>query len=135
MAVPGSYKRLIDALPVFEQALCRTRPDLDWVPTATWHESGPAARRAIRVCCQCPHVAPCAAYAIANPFLVGIWGGLTTAQRHALAGRPAEQVQATRDASLPVPDRECAVCGRTYATPDLVARHQRRRHPDFQAPA
>lgn len=40
--------------------------------------------QAISVCRRCPHVIECAEYGVSNE-VVGIWGGLTTAQRIDLA--------------------------------------------------
>lgn len=78
----GVLARLVDPLPFFPRAVCVTRPELSWLPD---EEDGPQGRAAATACCGCPHVAPCAAWAIAHPDVPGIWGGLTTGQRHALA--------------------------------------------------
>lgn len=122
VGVPGGYKRVLDELPVFPDALCRTRPDLPWVPDDRGRESGPLTREALNLCCTCTHVAPCAAYAIAHPYLVGIWGGLTTDQRHALADRPAAEPPA------PPEHHECRVCGRVFGRLHGLRMHHAHRH-------
>lgn len=40
-----------------------------------------AVEPALRACQYCPVRAPCADYALANPGLHGVWGGLTQAER------------------------------------------------------
>lgn len=74
-------ERLLEPLPNFPQAACLQRPDLGG---DSEQDSGPTVRAAVAVCCRCPHVAACAAFAVATPHLRGIWGGLTLGQRQAM---------------------------------------------------
>lgn len=78
----GPGKRPAEAvttfLPSFPEAACKDRPDLPWTSD---EQHGPRVREMARVCSRCRHVAPCAAFAIAHPDLVGVWGGLTADER------------------------------------------------------
>lgn len=38
-------------------------------------------RSAVEVCKTCPFIDPCAAYAFERPWIYGVWGGTTKAQR------------------------------------------------------
>ena len=62
-----------------EQAECKDdpTPDLWFVPPDDRH--GIAAAKAI--CRRCPVTAECLAEAMANPSIVGVWGGTTENQR------------------------------------------------------
>ena len=62
-----------------EQAACKDdpTPDLWFVPPGDRH--GIAAAKAI--CRRCPVAAECLAEAMANPSIVGVWGGTTENQR------------------------------------------------------
>ena len=62
-----------------EQAECKDDPipDLWFVPPGDRH--GIAAAKAI--CHRCPVAAECLAEAMANPSIVGVWGGTTENQR------------------------------------------------------
>ena len=67
--------------PSFPQAACKDRTDLDWLPRDEYTRR---AKQAAAVCCRCPHMQACAMYALAHK-LPGIWGGLRTDQRQAMA--------------------------------------------------
>lgn len=62
-----------------DQALCRDHdtPDL-WHPTST---SADAAAEARTICGRCPVKGECLTFALADPRLTGVWGGLTDNQR------------------------------------------------------
>ncbi len=62
-----------------EQAACKDdpTPDLWFVPPGDRH--GIAAAKAI--CHRCPVAAECLAEALADPHIVGVWGGLDEQQR------------------------------------------------------
>ena len=64
--------------PHLPGALCaQSDPDL-WHPA----ENALAAHQIAKdICRQCPELSPCAAYAIADPSLRGIWGGMGTKER------------------------------------------------------
>lgn len=103
---PGRFQaKLLRAafaeLPSLPQAACRDRPDLTWYPK---DEDGPQARAAVNVCCGCPHVAACAAWAIANPSVEGVWGGLTTSQRRTLHDARRPDLVGERWAPMPLPE-------------------------------
>jgi WhiB family redox-sensing transcriptional regulator len=58
---------------------CATAPDPD-----AWHpdrETAKAADRVRPVCAACPVAEACLDYAVARPWLTGIWAGTTTHQR------------------------------------------------------
>lgn len=76
-----ALRRFTRPLPAFPRAVCVARTDLTWLPD---DETSRDAKAAATACCGCPHVAACAAWAIATPTVVGIWGGLTSEQRAAL---------------------------------------------------
>lgn len=69
-----------DTLAWHDHAHC-----LDADPDAFFPEHGPDMRANIaaakRICQDCPVRSDCLAYALANPDVVGIWGGLTDAER------------------------------------------------------
>lgn len=52
-----------------------------------WHDPA-QERRAIAVCRQCPAQTQCALYALADPSLGGVWGGLTEADRRSWRRKP-----------------------------------------------
>lgn len=70
-----------------ESAACREAdPELFFPATATSRNKQSAAYRlhvveAQDVCCVCPVQAECLEFALANPSIVGIWGGTTEADR------------------------------------------------------
>lgn len=70
---------------------CRIDPDSFFVPD---HQAGPAKA----LCAPCTYREPCAAYAVADPALQGVWGGLTQRERRALRRATAAQA-ATVDAA------------------------------------
>jgi hypothetical protein len=75
----------LDLIPKFENpALCATQghPD-DWHPPSGG--AGVAiAERAKTVCRQCPSLKECRDYALANPEVKGVWGGLSGHERKAM---------------------------------------------------
>jgi len=64
-------------------ALCREYPNLDFVPG----RQGGGTTKLLQVCGRCTVRTECLAYALADPTLVGIWGGTNTAARKADAPR------------------------------------------------
>ncbi|WP_284713561.1 WhiB family transcriptional regulator [Streptomyces sp. G3] len=56
---------------------CRVDPDAFFV-------ADERAGRAKALCAPCAYRGPCAEYAIGDPTLQGVWGGLTTRDRRAL---------------------------------------------------
>ncbi len=60
---------------------CREpHPEANWFPNRGG-DAGPKSEAARAVCTGCPAREPCLAYALANPELVGIWGGTTNRER------------------------------------------------------
>ena len=57
-----------------------TIPDA-WHPD-TSEPTGPEARHALKICAGCPVRTECRDYALARPWLTGIWGATTHQQRH-----------------------------------------------------
>ncbi|SIJ20807.1 transcription factor WhiB [Mycobacteroides abscessus subsp. abscessus] len=58
------------------EGICRQRPDVEWFP-----ENFAQGLAAKRVCLQCPVMAKCRDYALANADVSGIWGGTTDSER------------------------------------------------------
>ena len=64
----------------FADAACREHPQLEFVPE---REGSTEAKAAKAVCQACLVRAECLSMAMRDGSLVGVWGGLTTAQRRA----------------------------------------------------
>ena len=77
-----------------EQAECKDdpTPDLWFVPPGDRH--GIAAAKAI--CRRCPVAAECLAEAMADPSIVGVWGGTTENQRAKIRARAPRQPKGIR---------------------------------------
>lgn len=76
---PGDLLADLDPGPDWMlQGACRDQDPELFFPVSVKLE---AAAEAIRVCASCPVWRQCRAYALANPLLVGVWGGLTEGQR------------------------------------------------------
>lgn len=73
-----------------DQAACRPELWADRKPP-NFFASGGAVRHAKAVCNDCPVVEQCLADAIANPWLLGIWGGTSESQRLAIRRRRARE--------------------------------------------
>jgi len=71
---------LLDDQPWRAEAACRDYPT-DLFFATTGHASIAAARDARAVCRRCPVREECLAYAMSDPDIYGIWGGLTRLQR------------------------------------------------------
>lgn len=68
--------------PNFPDAECKNRPGLPWVPPDPEDAvPGYAMAEMRRVCDTCVHLLECQTFAIMNPSLVGVWGGLSTMDR------------------------------------------------------
>jgi WhiB family redox-sensing transcriptional regulator len=76
------------ALPWADEAVCATTdPELffpDKGTTGYVTVDGTREHHAKRICRRCPALEPCREYAMANPELLGIWGGLTAEERRLL---------------------------------------------------
>jgi WhiB family redox-sensing transcriptional regulator len=59
-------------------AACREHPEVRWVGS---DNSGPNVRTAKAICSTCLVQAECLAVAMADPTLLGVWGGTTTRER------------------------------------------------------
>jgi WhiB family redox-sensing transcriptional regulator len=71
LGVPGFAVEVREPLP------CRVDPDAFFVADA---QAGPAKA----LCGPCAYREPCAAYALADSSLLGVWGGLTARERRAV---------------------------------------------------
>ena len=78
----------IDPLPIefrradwMSDAACRDTDPNDWV---TEHSTGMSKQR--EMCAECPVRQECLDYAMAEPTLKGMWGGLTATERTAIRG-------------------------------------------------
>jgi WhiB family redox-sensing transcriptional regulator len=77
-------------------ALCKEYPHLTFVGI----ERGDTrmAAECMQVCGRCAVLIPCREYAIADPDLIGVWGGTTTAARRAIRANRKTQRKDTSDA-------------------------------------
>ncbi len=60
----------------FADAACKEHPELSWHP-----ELGESTAPAKRICSGCLVRAECFDYALADPALAGVWGGLSARER------------------------------------------------------
>ena len=92
---------LIDPPAWHADAGCREHPELSWVDPG---DAGPRVRAAKAVCATCLVRAECLVTALADPNLVGIWGGATTKERQTLRRHtpegPWQRVQLVTTASV-----------------------------------
>jgi len=67
-------------MSLFSHPAC-AEPDVD--PAWFFPEKGhpKALQPARQICARCPHLYPCQEYALAIPWLHGIWGGLSELDR------------------------------------------------------
>ncbi len=68
--------------PWMADGACLEHPELDFVPPSPRNEE--RATDAQAICGDCLVRRHCLAYALADPLLLGIWGGTTTAERRAI---------------------------------------------------
>lgn len=66
---------------------CREHPEVQFIPLSPRTEEHADEARAI--CRRCLCRAECRAYALADPDLLGIWGGTTTVERRVMRRRLA----------------------------------------------
>ncbi len=85
--------------PWMADALCIEYPDVDFVPATPAAEANADDARGI--CSRCLCRGECRAYAMADPELSGVWGGLTTAQRRTARAALADALDAPKPASVP----------------------------------
>jgi WhiB family transcriptional regulator, redox-sensing transcriptional regulator len=67
--------------PWMEAAACRGRSDLFFFTKGG--EAAAKATQAKAICATCIVLKPCRAYALAHPWLHGIWGGMSVNDRQA----------------------------------------------------
>ncbi|PSK80458.1 transcription factor WhiB [Murinocardiopsis flavida] len=80
---------------VTENGLCRRMADPDaWHPVREYRQD-PTTTAALETCRACPVAAACLDYALARPWISGIWGATTTRQRRTMRAAAA----ALRDAA------------------------------------
>lgn len=69
-------------IPIFENPACRGMPTEWWFPEK--NQTGPKlanTRKAIRICMSCSEQRKCADFALDNPSIHGIWGGISAKSR------------------------------------------------------
>lgn len=76
-------------LPELPGAACRGMPVELFLGGDGTRQSMPFTERrrvekARNVCWDCPERQPCREYAIANPMMLGVWGGTTAKEREAM---------------------------------------------------
>jgi hypothetical protein len=79
-----------------QQAACAGSPTPD-----AWHDVKPrAVEWAVSVCRSCPVTPECLQFALSDPHLEGVWGGLTVDERAKVArrNRRSERLAAERKA-------------------------------------
>lgn len=73
-------------MPDLTEGLCVGSKEADnW--HADQHREADQRRKARSMCHQCPVMAQCRSYALANPALSGTWGGLTEQERTRIRNR------------------------------------------------
>ena len=80
----------VRALPWADRALCaETDPELFFGDTPHTYTTvnGDRTMTAKAICRRCPVIVACREYAMADPHLEGIWGGMTDRERAALRAR------------------------------------------------
>lgn len=88
----GALAAGIEAEPIFD-AYRASRPG--WFDDAACRGAGPGpwfsmnVGRARRICWECPVRLECLSYALADPELLGLWGGLTAPERARVRRRRA----------------------------------------------
>ena len=70
-----------------EDAACIEHPEVEFIPPARSSEDH--ARAAKAICSRCLCRDECLAYALADPTLLGVWGGTSTAERREMRRRRA----------------------------------------------
>jgi WhiB family redox-sensing transcriptional regulator len=83
-----------------EHGVCKGRSP-EWVNAVFFPNRGDVSRHqtAMDLCASCPVVDPCRMYAIANPKVKGIWGGLSEQQRRDIRSRNRKAREAARRAT------------------------------------
>jgi WhiB family redox-sensing transcriptional regulator len=74
-------------LEVVARGACRDYPTKMFFPIG----GSDSGNRAIAVCQRCPVMAQCREYAVPQPMVLGIWGGLTANDRKRLRQHAAER--------------------------------------------
>ncbi|MDX2356998.1 WhiB family transcriptional regulator [Dietzia sp. PP-33] len=85
---PTATTRIDERWAWADHSMCRDVPDLFYNaeedPKSLRRRKESAAKK---LCAQCPVIEACRAHAMAHRELYGVWGGMTEADRHRLAGR------------------------------------------------
>lgn len=80
----------LDPAPWMENALCaQTDPDL------FFPDKGGSTRESKSICARCPVAAECLDHALAHDERIGIWGGLSPAERRAVAEQLNQEIGET----------------------------------------
>ena len=99
VSIGDSRSNIDELLDLFQgpawraDALCREYPDVPW-----FGQSLRSTKRAKAVCEKCLVRTECLSYAMSDPTLDGVWGGLTARERRQLiknASNPLEGLTAT----------------------------------------
>lgn len=70
-----------------ELALCRKEDPEDFFPVGATPSAKAVERHAKTICFRCPSLDPCGRWAIDNREPVGVWGGMSEAERRAILRR------------------------------------------------
>ncbi len=102
-----------------DQGICKGRSP-EWVNAVFFPTRGDVSRHqtAMDLCARCPVVDPCRMYAIANPKVKGIWGGLSEQQRRDIRARNRKAREVARRATADDMGREAR---RLYAVLEDLA--------------
>jgi WhiB family transcriptional regulator, redox-sensing transcriptional regulator len=85
--VEGEYASMSRAQSWLESAACRGVPDPDlFFPSDHRHPA--QTLEAKQVCARCPVVQPCLREALEHGIGHGVWGGLSSPERHGLQSEP-----------------------------------------------
>lgn len=89
--------------PSWHGAACRGHDPELWFPNEAGGADGSGARAtaAKAICGRCPLAGACARYAIEIPDLVGVWGGLSSAERRRIRDRRSPSSSVCRCGCVP----------------------------------
>jgi WhiB family redox-sensing transcriptional regulator len=78
MQLLSEFNLVLRSFDWMDEALCRGRKDLDFIPEEAYNTVAP---KAVAVCKVCPVREDCLEFAVENHIQYGIWGGMNYPQR------------------------------------------------------
>lgn len=74
-----------------DAAACRGHDPELWFVEGRGRAANQARTTALAICDACPVIGPCLSYALAIPWLVGVWGGTLPTTRERMRGLRKDQ--------------------------------------------